>query len=137
VVRYFSCMWCKRSSKKHKRWEGDAVLVVRGRSATLQDQDGKELGSTTSYPHAQLASLSDGETLVIGSKEVEVGAPIAQKDYESGQARPLGRGHGSPGSLCHGCQPLPFGAPLIHPAPHVGRSLAPVLCKRAPVARRA
>lgn len=44
VVRYFSVMWCKASKKKHKRWEGDAVLVTRGRTATLKDMEGKDIG---------------------------------------------------------------------------------------------
>lgn len=44
VVRYFSVMWCKASKKKHKRWEGDAVLVTRGRAATLKDMEGKDIG---------------------------------------------------------------------------------------------
>lgn len=43
-VRYFSVMWCKASKKKHKRWEGDAVLVTRGRTATLKDMEGKDIG---------------------------------------------------------------------------------------------
>lgn len=44
AVRYFSVMWCKASKKKHKRWEGDAVLVIRGRTATLKDMEGKDIG---------------------------------------------------------------------------------------------
>lgn len=43
-VRYFSVMWCKASKKKHKRWEGDAVLVTKGRTATLKDMEGKDIG---------------------------------------------------------------------------------------------
>lgn len=43
-VRYFSVMWCKASKKKHKRWEGDAVLMTRGRTATLKDMEGKDIG---------------------------------------------------------------------------------------------
>lgn len=43
-VHYFSVMWCKASKKKHKRWEGDAVLVTRGRTATLKDMEGKDIG---------------------------------------------------------------------------------------------
>ncbi|XP_061771659.1 DNA repair and recombination protein RAD54B isoform X4 [Nerophis ophidion] len=44
AVRYFSVMWCKASKKKHKRWEGDAVLVTKGRSVTLKDMEGKNIG---------------------------------------------------------------------------------------------
>lgn len=43
-ARYLSVMWCKASKKKHKRWEGDAVLVTRGRTATLKDMEGKDIG---------------------------------------------------------------------------------------------
>lgn len=43
-VRYLSVMWCKASKKKHKRWEGDAVLITRGRTATLKDMEGKDIG---------------------------------------------------------------------------------------------
>ena len=40
---YWSVVWCKRSNKKHKTWEDDAVLVVKGRSATLKDLEGKTI----------------------------------------------------------------------------------------------
>ncbi|XP_061572766.1 DNA repair and recombination protein RAD54B isoform X2 [Cololabis saira] len=43
-AQYFSVVWCKASKKKHKRWEGDAVLVTRGRTATLKDMEGKHIG---------------------------------------------------------------------------------------------
>uniref|UniRef100_A0A1X7SGF6 Uncharacterized protein n=1 Tax=Amphimedon queenslandica TaxID=400682 RepID=A0A1X7SGF6_AMPQE len=33
---------CKLTKKKHKTWEGDAILVTRGRSVTLKDMEGKE-----------------------------------------------------------------------------------------------
>lgn len=43
-MRYLSVVWCKASKKKHKRWEGDAVLITRGRTATLKDMEGKDIG---------------------------------------------------------------------------------------------
>ena len=27
-ARYFSCVWCKKSGRKHKRWEGDGFIKV-------------------------------------------------------------------------------------------------------------
>lgn len=48
-VRYFSVMWCKASKKKHKRWEGDAVLVTRGRTVTLKDMEGKDIGKGEAF----------------------------------------------------------------------------------------
>jgi DNA repair and recombination protein RAD54B len=44
LLKYFSVVWCKASKKKHKKWEGDAILIVRGRSFTLKDLEGKDIG---------------------------------------------------------------------------------------------
>uniref|UniRef100_A0A8C7XJD1 RAD54 homolog B n=1 Tax=Oryzias sinensis TaxID=183150 RepID=A0A8C7XJD1_9TELE len=84
-VRYFSVVWCKASKKKHKRWEGDAVLITRGRTATLKDMEGKDIGQGRGYKVSELASLSEGETLMIGGKEVEVMGIISSEDYVKGR----------------------------------------------------
>ncbi|KAK5862332.1 hypothetical protein PBY51_017741 [Eleginops maclovinus] len=120
-VRYFSVMWCKASKKKHKRWEGDAVLITRGRTATLKDMEGKDIGKGSGYKVSTLASLSDGETLMIGGKEVEVMGIISAEDFARGRcflevqvekeepvtktAPPPSRGSGSKAF----CSPLPSG----------------------------
>uniref|UniRef100_A0A9L0TF87 RAD54 homolog B n=1 Tax=Equus caballus TaxID=9796 RepID=A0A9L0TF87_HORSE len=44
LVKYFSVVWCKASKKKHKKWEGDAVLIVKGKSFTLKNLEGKDIG---------------------------------------------------------------------------------------------
>lgn len=44
LLKYFSVVWCKASKKKHKKWEGDAILIVKGRSFTLKDLEGKDIG---------------------------------------------------------------------------------------------
>ncbi|KAG7242029.1 hypothetical protein INR49_024074 [Caranx melampygus] len=84
-ARYLSVMWCKASKKKHKRWEGDAVLVTRGRTATLKDMEGKDIGKGSGYKVSELASLSEGETLMIGGKEVEVMGVISAEDFARGR----------------------------------------------------
>ncbi|XP_034030765.1 DNA repair and recombination protein RAD54B [Thalassophryne amazonica] len=84
-VHYFSVMWCKASKKKHKRWEGDAVLVTRGRTATLKDMEGKDIGKGSGYKVSELASLCEGETLMIGGKEVEVMGVISPEDFVKGR----------------------------------------------------
>ncbi|RVE62649.1 hypothetical protein OJAV_G00159220 [Oryzias javanicus] len=84
-VRYFSVVWCKASKKKHKRWEGDAVLITRGRTVTLKDMEGKEIGKGSGYKVSELASLSEGETLMIGSKQVEVMGIVSSEDYAKGR----------------------------------------------------
>lgn len=44
IVKYFNVIWRKASKKKHKKWEGDAVLIVKGKSFTLKDLEGKDIG---------------------------------------------------------------------------------------------
>ncbi|XP_064910060.1 DNA repair and recombination protein RAD54B isoform X4 [Columba livia] len=44
LVKYFSVVWCKASKKKHKKWEGDAVLITKGKSVILKDMEGKDIG---------------------------------------------------------------------------------------------
>ncbi|XP_076009862.1 DNA repair and recombination protein RAD54B [Genypterus blacodes] len=84
-ARYFSVMWCKASKKKHKRWEGDAVLVTRGRTATLKDMEGKDIGKGSGYKVSELASLCEGETLMIGGKQVEVMGLVSAEDFARGR----------------------------------------------------
>ncbi|XP_041842971.1 DNA repair and recombination protein RAD54B isoform X2 [Melanotaenia boesemani] len=84
-ARYFSVVWCKASKKKHKRWEGDAVLVTRGRTVTLKDMEGKDIGKGSGYKVSELASLSEGETLMVGGKEVEVMGIISAEDFARGR----------------------------------------------------
>lgn len=61
--RYFSGVWCKASKKKHKKWEGDCLLVVRGRSVRLKDSEGKDIGTSKNMRAADLKTLRVGETL--------------------------------------------------------------------------
>uniref|UniRef100_A0A3P8RT06 RAD54 homolog B n=1 Tax=Amphiprion percula TaxID=161767 RepID=A0A3P8RT06_AMPPE len=84
-ARYLSVVWCKASKKKHKRWEGDAVLITRGRTVTLKDMEGKDIGKGSGYKVSQLASLSEGESLMIGGKEVEVMGIISAEDFAKGR----------------------------------------------------
>ncbi|KAF8768041.1 DNA repair and recombination protein RAD54B like protein [Argiope bruennichi] len=43
VELYYNVLWCKRSAKKHKIWEGDGTLIIRGRSAVLKDSEVRKL----------------------------------------------------------------------------------------------
>ncbi|XP_041456750.1 DNA repair and recombination protein RAD54B-like [Lytechinus variegatus] len=69
---YYSVMWCKLSKKKHKKWEGDALLITKGRSVTLLDVEGKEIGKGSGYRPSELESMEEGHTLCVGGKEIEV-----------------------------------------------------------------
>ncbi|CAL4062193.1 unnamed protein product, partial [Meganyctiphanes norvegica] len=83
--RYYSVVWCKRSSKKHKNWEGDAILVVKGRSVTIKDMEGKNIGQSSGFKLKDLESLEEGNTLPVGGKEVEIQGVITATNYISGK----------------------------------------------------
>eukprot|EP00092_Neocalanus_flemingeri_P023094 GFUD01025040.1.p1 GENE.GFUD01025040.1~~GFUD01025040.1.p1 ORF type:complete len:925 (+),score=337.10 GFUD01025040.1:29-2803(+) len=72
VFRYLACVWAKKSTRKHKKWEGDALLKVGTRSVVLIDMEGKEIGRSSGYKMTELSDLEDGGMLGVGGKEVEV-----------------------------------------------------------------
>ncbi|XP_052818560.1 DNA repair and recombination protein RAD54B-like isoform X1 [Mya arenaria] len=82
---YFNVVWCKRSNKKHKKWEGDAILVTSGRSVTLYDTEGKEIGKSSGYKSTELATLKEDETLPIGGKEIQVMSILKEAAFKSGK----------------------------------------------------
>jgi DNA repair and recombination protein RAD54B len=70
----------KYTTKKHKTWDGDGILSVRGGYAYLQDISGRDMGrSMFSDP------LLPGSTLSIGGKEIEVDTVITREDFMSGR----------------------------------------------------
>ncbi|XP_045836321.1 DNA repair and recombination protein RAD54B [Meles meles] len=92
LVKYFSVVWCKASKKKHKKWEGDAVLIVKGKSFTLKDLEGKDIGRGVAYRFKELEKIEEGHRLMIGGKEVEVMGIISPDDFNSGRCFQLGGG---------------------------------------------
>ncbi|KAL2083941.1 hypothetical protein ACEWY4_019459 [Coilia grayii] len=78
-------MWCKASNRKHKRWEGDAVLIAKGRSVVLKDMEGKDIGRGSGYKASELEKLEEGETLVVCGKQIEVMGLISAEDYSKGR----------------------------------------------------
>nr|XP_006111066.1 DNA repair and recombination protein RAD54B isoform X1 [Pelodiscus sinensis]XP_014426961.1 DNA repair and recombination protein RAD54B isoform X1 [Pelodiscus sinensis]XP_025038303.1 DNA repair and recombination protein RAD54B isoform X1 [Pelodiscus sinensis]XP_025038310.1 DNA repair and recombination protein RAD54B isoform X1 [Pelodiscus sinensis] len=85
LAKYFSVVWCKASKKKHKKWEGDAVLIAKGKSVILKDMEGKDIGRGTGYKSKDLESLGEGQTLIIGGKEIEVMGIISAEEFNSGK----------------------------------------------------
>lgn len=83
-VRYYAVVWCKLSRKKHKNWEGDAVLIVKGRSVVLKDMEAKEIGRGMGYKLKDLNSLEEGSTLPVGGKEIEIQNVISAESYALG-----------------------------------------------------
>ncbi|CAG2216528.1 RAD54B [Mytilus edulis] len=83
--RYLSVMWCKNSSKKHKKWEGDAILITSGRSVSLLDMEGKEIGKGSGYKSSDLLALNDDETLSVGGKLIQVMSILTEEQFKSGK----------------------------------------------------
>ncbi|XP_041268921.1 DNA repair and recombination protein RAD54B [Onychostruthus taczanowskii] len=92
LVKYFSVVWCKASKKKHKKWEGDAILITKGKSVILKDMEGKDIGRGTGYKAKELDSLDEGQTLMVGGKEIEVMGVISADDFSSGRCFQAGIG---------------------------------------------
>ncbi|XP_034981936.2 DNA repair and recombination protein RAD54B [Zootoca vivipara] len=85
LTKYFSVVWCKASKKKHKKWEGDAILIVKGKSVTLKDTEGRDIGRGAGYKTKDLENFDQGQTLMVGGKEIEVMGIIAEEDFKSGK----------------------------------------------------
>lgn len=81
----FNVLYCKRSGKKHKTWEGDGLLVIRNRSATLKDLTGKVLDKGIGYKLKDIESLQDGNKFYIGGKECEIQCKIPDEEMLSGK----------------------------------------------------
>ncbi|KAF8468944.1 SNF2 family N-terminal domain-containing protein [Kalaharituber pfeilii] len=77
---YYNVLWRKFTTRKHKTFDGDGVLVLSGGYATLQDLSGKDLGKTMwSKP------LESGDQLSIGTREVEIDSMLSKPDYLAGR----------------------------------------------------
>ncbi|RPB23197.1 hypothetical protein L211DRAFT_787171 [Terfezia boudieri ATCC MYA-4762] len=77
---YFNVLWRKYTTKKHKTFDGDGVLVIAGGYAILQDLGGKDLGKTMwSKP------LQPGDHLSLSGKEVEIDSVLSRTDYLAGR----------------------------------------------------
>ena len=77
---YYLVLWRKHTAKKHKTWDGDGVVTVRGGFASLQDISGRDMGR---LPFND--PLLPGSMLSIGGKEVEVDSMISKVDYLAGK----------------------------------------------------
>ena len=77
---YYRVLWRKYSAKKHKTWDGDGVLAVRGGYASLQDVSGRDMGRL-----AFSDPLLPGSSLSIGGKDIEVDSIIPKAEFLAGK----------------------------------------------------
>lgn len=64
----YNVVWGKRSTKKHKTFEGDGTLTISNKTATLRCSDGSYLGSKTIAPE----EIEIGLRLTVGANEIEI-----------------------------------------------------------------
>ncbi len=88
----FNAVWCKSSSRKHKKWEDDAVLEVRSaqRMAVLREVSGGEICRGSGLSRSALESLVPGGTLSFAGRDVEVLERVGKAllDKEASNNRP-------------------------------------------------
>ncbi|KAH0614040.1 uncharacterized protein H6S33_005926 [Morchella sextelata] len=78
--RYYNVLWRKKTTKKHKTFDGDGILALSGGYATLQDSSGKDLGRTM-----MRAAPGLGDLVSLGGKDVEIDSVLSRADYLSGR----------------------------------------------------
>lgn len=77
---YYNVLWRKKTTKKHKTFDGDGILIVSAGYAILQDTSGKDLGRTMMKALPAL-----GDLVSISGKDVEIDSPLSKADYLAGR----------------------------------------------------
>jgi DNA repair and recombination protein RAD54B len=71
MKRSFSVVYAKASTRKHKRWENDGILINQGNKLVLEN-DGKQIATSYHNNQVELDNLGNGNLLNIGNYEVEI-----------------------------------------------------------------
>ncbi|EPT02698.1 hypothetical protein FOMPIDRAFT_1160247 [Fomitopsis schrenkii] len=98
--QYWMVQWRAPQYKKHKTWDGDAVLQVIGNTCTLFDStDGRQFTTGRAHGIESVDALAEGVNLTVGNKELEIDHVIPRSDFMSGICFQNGRtGCSSPAS---------------------------------------
>ncbi|KAL6308182.1 SNF2 family N-terminal domain-containing protein [Sparassis latifolia] len=91
--QYWMVQWRAPQYKKHKTWDGDAVMVVQGSFCKLFDMAGKELTFGKAQGIEGPHQIIESANFTVGTKELEVDRPVDREDFLSG--RVFGKGAGS------------------------------------------
>ena len=98
----------KFTTKKHKTWEDEGVLAVRGGYASLQDMSGRNIGRT-----AFTKPLLVGSTLSLGGKELEIDSIIKREDFLAGRPFLTAGKHVDPKANDENARPLAATKPAM------------------------
>lgn len=83
--RYWRVMYGVPSSRKHKKWEDQGVLIVENRNTyVVKNNGGKEVARKLHVSIQDVKELESGQQFIVGSKEIEVMEGISDKSYQSG-----------------------------------------------------
>ncbi|KAI0750810.1 P-loop containing nucleoside triphosphate hydrolase protein [Daedaleopsis nitida] len=109
--QYWMVQWRNPQYKKHKTWDGDAVLVVSGNKCTLYESDNRQLATGKPHGIEGTNKLAEGVEFVLGSREVEIDHRLSREDFLSGRCFGRGGLHDAPVSM----QALPSAAKQFVP----------------------
>ncbi|OSX66624.1 hypothetical protein POSPLADRAFT_1044000 [Postia placenta MAD-698-R-SB12] len=106
--QYWMVQWRNPQYKKHKTWDGDAVLAVNGAICTLYDMDGKVF--STGKPHGieSVRSIAEGVNFTVGNKELEIDRAVQRSEFLSGSCFGNSAASSSPGLLSTGASGKQF-----------------------------
>lgn len=81
-VAYHGVLYTKRSKKKRKSWLDGYIIIKNDSHVELQNEDGKRVAAERCKP---LGGMKEGNTLEIGSWQLEVQNSVKEDDYISGR----------------------------------------------------
>ncbi|KIO21365.1 hypothetical protein M407DRAFT_218326 [Tulasnella calospora MUT 4182] len=79
--QYWVVQWRKPQTKKHKTWDGDAVLHVQGGAAVLYNADDS---STLARAKISISVLNEEDEFGLGGKEIMLDRRISEEEFRSG-----------------------------------------------------
>jgi len=80
----YGVLWRKKTTKKHKTWDGDGVLCIRKGQATLSDTKGKVLGKSM----YNATGVQSGDVISVAGRDVEIDS-VMESTSASSPAEPV------------------------------------------------
>ncbi|XGW28275.1 hypothetical protein V3C99_008237 [Haemonchus contortus] len=78
----FAVMYAKVSTRKHKKWEGDGLLICYANFAVLKTDDDKDV-ICRSTSIKRISDLIEGKEIIMGSWEIQIQEQIAVQGSRS------------------------------------------------------
>jgi hypothetical protein len=83
AFRQFTVVYARCSTRKHKHWEGDGVLMSQNSTLILEDTNNGRKRIAASYRNNKLEVefMGEGHNLIIGGFEVQILSEIMEPKY--------------------------------------------------------